>query len=78
MYSAADTMNDPAINGVDPADWWRTLICFAYYTGLRVTDATVVGVFKAFHATETRRRAQTYVVACGNLRLVDALFPCFV
>ena len=37
MYSAADTMNDPKIDGVDPADWWRTLICFAYYTGLRVT-----------------------------------------
>ena len=37
MYSATDRMTDPKIVGVDPADWWRTLICFAYFTGLRVT-----------------------------------------
>ena len=37
MYLAADVMTDPKIDGVDPADWWRTLICLAYYTGLRVT-----------------------------------------
>ena len=37
MYLAADTMKVPTIDGVDPVDWWRTLICFAYYTGLRVT-----------------------------------------
>jgi integrase len=35
MYLAADVMSVPTIDGVDPADWWRTLICLAYYTGLR-------------------------------------------
>mgnify|MGYP002528577511 CR=1 FL=1 len=35
MYSAADVMSVPTIDGVDPVDWWRTLICLAYYTGLR-------------------------------------------
>jgi len=37
MYLAADVMTVPTIDGVDPAGWWRTLICLAYYTGLRVT-----------------------------------------
>ena len=36
-FLAADVMTVPAIDGVDPVDWWRTLICLAYYTGLRVT-----------------------------------------
>jgi integrase len=35
MYLAADGMTVPTIDGVDPVDWWRTLICLAYYTGLR-------------------------------------------
>ncbi len=34
-YRAADRMEVPAIDGLDPADWWRALLVTAYNTGLR-------------------------------------------
>ena len=39
IYTACDSARMPAdIPGIDPADWWRGLIVFAYMTGWRIME----------------------------------------
>jgi hypothetical protein len=37
MFQAANAMTKPEISGIAPSVWWQTLLCIAFYTGLRIT-----------------------------------------